>query len=311
MVSKNVFLIVAATYCTIIDKSQGQEDCVPSVKSVSIASNATLFWEVDPDRPCEITNFKIDIEGDREDEYHFTVTESFVDLSFLEICEKWQFTVTPISNEVIGFAHTMTSYIPLPPDADLTINRFRFSLSGRTLILEWDLRNQTLGDCTLEYLLTLQDLDRGTIEDAYVEGRTARVDTVSPCITYEMNVRAINQAHPAREGPIARLNLVMGNRAQSAPTLKSVEAKATSLTLTWTLEGDANRCPLRSFYIDGGNYFNVSVPLQGVEDPSTVSMEITGLRSNSMYLMRASVENSGGWSQTTPIAVQTLDWSTD
>lgn len=88
---------------------------MPSIQSVSIASNATLSWVVDPTESCEITSFIVDIIGDREDEYHFAVTENFIDLYFLVTCEKWQFTVTPISNEVTGFAHTITAYVPLPP----------------------------------------------------------------------------------------------------------------------------------------------------------------------------------------------------
>lgn len=308
---KIIFLIFLSTYCILINKANGQDDCVPSIQSVSIASNATLFWVVDPTESCEITSFIVDIIGDREDEYHFAVTENFVDLYFLVICEKWQFTVTPISNEVTGFAHTITAYIPLPPDADLSISFFRFSFSGGTVVLEWDLTNQTLGDCSLEYRLTLQDLDRGTIYDVYVEGKSARLDAASPCVSYEINLRAINQAHPAIEGPMRSLNLILAARAQLAPTLKSVVIQATSIILTWSLEGDANRCPLRSFYIDGGSYFNSSVPLESLQDPTTVSVEITSLRPNSMYFMRASVQNNGGWSSTTPIAVQTLDLSTN
>lgn len=98
---------------------------------------------------------------------------------------------------------------------------------------------------------------------------------------------------------------------QVAPTLRSVDIQATSLNMTWSLEGDANRCPLRNFYIEGGSYFNSTTSLQGITNPATVTVVVDNLRPNSMYYMRASVENSGGTSQATPIAVQTLDLSSD
>ncbi|XP_023310056.1 uncharacterized protein LOC108910396 [Anoplophora glabripennis] len=88
-----------------------------SLQQLFLTSNATLYWFMHPNEPCEITYFQVDIVGDREDEHHFKVMENFVDLSFLEICEKWTFTVTPVSKEVMGFSRALTESLPLPPSS--------------------------------------------------------------------------------------------------------------------------------------------------------------------------------------------------
>ncbi|XP_018570520.1 uncharacterized protein LOC108910416 [Anoplophora glabripennis] len=309
MAVERAFLIFLAIYCSF-GQSNGQ-DCVPSVTSVTIASNSTLFWEVDPDRPCDVTSFTVDIVGDKEDEYHFSVREDFIDVSFLPICERWQFTITPISYDVVGFPHRMTSYIPLPPDTDLALGYFTFNVSGRSVFLAWDLTNQTHGDCSLEYRLTVEDLDQGTMHDVYMEGKSAYIPNVSPCISYQLNLRAINQAHPTIEGPLRRLYILLNPTPQFAPTLRSIDVKATSIDMSWHLEGESNRCPLSSFHIDGGAYFNSTVSLQGSTEPTVASVHIDSLLPNSMYFMTASVENSGGRSPSAPIAVQTIDLSPD
>lgn len=307
MFLKRASWIFVITYC-FFGQSNGQ-DCVPSVTSVTIASNATLFWEVDPDGPCEITSFTVDIVGDSGDEYHFTVDMHYIILSFLPICERWHFTVTPNSYDIVGFPHRMTSYVPLPPDADLTLSNFSFNITGRSVFLEWDLLDQTHGDCSLEYRLTLEDLDRGTVQDFYLEGKSVTMNNVSPCIYYGLSLRAINQAHPTIEGPVRTLYMLLNARAQFAPILQSIDVQATTIDMTWTLEGDTNRCPLSSFHIDGGAYFNSTVSLNGSPNPTTASVHIDSLLPNSMYVMVASVENSGGRSPGAPIAVQTLDLS--
>lgn len=95
--------------------------------------------------------------------------------------------------------------------------------------------------------------------------------------------------------------------AQIAPRLGSIDIQTTSINMTWILEGDANRCPLIRLYVDGGIYFNETIPLQNLVDRNRVQVEIKSLTPNSMYYFRVYVENNGGISPATPLAVQTLD----
>lgn len=314
MVLKNVcaFLFIS---CALIHNTYGQneDDCVPGqVQQLLLSANATLYWYINPEEPCEITMFQVDIIGDRDDEYHFKIAQNYVDLSFLEICEEWRFTVIPISNGVIGFGRTLTESIPLPPDADLSLSYFNAtSLGSRDVLLEWDLANHIHGECSLHYQLTVTDEELGITQDVYIQGSSLHLTFLSPCVSYQLSLRAVNRAQPNIEGPRIVMHFEIPAKPQIIPSLSSIEIGATSISTTWTLEGGSNRCPLRALYLDGGNHFNISVSLQNSLDPEPVLVELKSLNYNSMYFIRVYVENSGGVSPVFPIAVQTLDLTSD
>ncbi|KAJ8925174.1 hypothetical protein NQ315_001359 [Exocentrus adspersus] len=288
---------------------EASESIPAAVQNVAILSNSTLLWELDAFEICDVTNFHVDVTGGGMEEYHYVVDEKYLDLSFLTVCDQWDFIVTAVAHDVVGVATTLSTYVPLPPDADLTISSFGFTSSEGETRLYWQLSNRTYGDCSLEYRLTRRDLDRGTIEDMYVEGNTARLDSMSLCVEYELLLRAVNMAFPPTEGPLTSMTLQLSGRPQTAPRLKLVINQATSFHMTWELEGDANRCPLRTLLVDGGIYFNSSVSLQDLDDVRFADVEIKSLRPGTMYHLNVSVQNSRGWSAATPVAVQTLDLS--
>ncbi|XP_018570502.1 uncharacterized protein LOC108910400 [Anoplophora glabripennis] len=306
----NIFAILVVSCVLLHDaNAQNEDDCTPNgVQQILLEANATLHWYMNPDEPCEITMFQVDIVGDKGDEYHFKITENSMDLSFLEVCEEWRFTIIPISHDVIGFGRTLREAIPLPPSADLTLAYFNATaIGGREVLLEWGLVNHVYGDCTLHYQLSVADEALGITQDVYVQGTSLHLTFLSPCVPYELGIRAVNRGHPTIEGPRIGMHFEIPAKPQIIPSLSSIEIGSTAVNMTWTLEGNANRCPLKALYLDAGNLFNISVPLLDTLESEPVLVELKSLTPNSMYFFWVYVENSAGASPAFPIAVQTLD----
>ncbi|XP_018570523.1 uncharacterized protein LOC108910420 [Anoplophora glabripennis] len=309
MITKFAVLALLVLY-SFVPSTSGQ--CVAnSVLNLRIGANAVLSWEIDPNDPCEIDEFQVDVTGDRDDEYHFKVRETEVDLSFLEICEEWVFVVTPVSDGTLGFERRLTENIPLPPSADISLRYLNLTeIEPRDVLLEWDLTNHTHGDCTLRYRVTLEDLDDGSIQDLYVRGQSVHLHLLSPCVPYHITVRAVNRAHPTIEGPMRFHDHEIEPIPEDPPTLRTIEIGATEVSMTWRLENPGrNRCPIRTLYVDAGSNFNISLPLVDTPERPPVEVNLRGLYPNSMYFLKVSVENSGGLSRPGLIGVQTLDLS--
>ncbi|KAJ8914958.1 hypothetical protein NQ315_002482 [Exocentrus adspersus] len=296
------------TFSVPLTRVSGQ-DCLPrNVQNIDILSNTTLVWELDAFETCQISNFYVDIWGHGEEQYHYNITENFLDVSFLGTCELWNFTISAVHYVIPGPASTFSTYVPLPPDADLTLAFVRYNFPSGHIVMEWDLANRTLGDCSVKYRLTLHDQDRDTMDDMYLDETSIVLNTLA-CTQYETILRAVNMAYPMIEGPLRRMNINLAATVQSAPRLKFVEIQATSFNMTVGLDGERNRCPVMTLFVDGGIYFNASVSLQGMETPELVEVEVKSLLPNTMYYFHVSVLNIGGWSTPTPIAIQTLDLS--
>ncbi|XP_023310061.1 uncharacterized protein LOC111691454 [Anoplophora glabripennis] len=188
-------------------------------------------------------------------------------------------------------------------DTDLNVSNVRFTFLDQGVVVRWSLRTPT--NCSIEYHLVVQDSDLGVIRDEYLEEESVQLDAMSACTGYNVTLRAVNKAIPSPEGPFLTTSIQFHSRAQIAPILKSLDVETTSIKTTWLLEGEGNRCPLRNFYVNGGN-FNFSIPLEDLADRSVVPVEIKSLQPNTMYYFQVSVENSAGLSPPTPVAVQTL-----
>ncbi|XP_018570509.1 uncharacterized protein LOC108910407 [Anoplophora glabripennis] len=186
---------------------------------------------------------------------------------------------------------------------DLSLS-YEFNFTGRDIFLQWVLKSQIT--CHVLYHLVIRDDDLGVILNEYLKGTSSLLE-VSPCILYYIELNAINEEIPNMEGPAVTMGIVFSKRVQIAPSLGLIDIRATSINMTWTLEGGANRCPLIRLYVDGGSYFNQTVSLQDLSDNSQVSVEITPLKPNSMYFFRVYVENNAGFSPATQLAVQTLE----
>ncbi|KAJ8925234.1 hypothetical protein NQ315_001420 [Exocentrus adspersus] len=288
----------------------GQDDCVPkSVQNIEILSNTTLVWKLDASEACDVTNFIIDIVGEKK--YNYNITNSFLDVSFLGICGIWNFTIIPISSEVSGSAATLETYVPLPTDADLSLGFVSYSQPEGNLVMEWDLKNRTLGDCSVRYRLTINDTARNTTQEMYLKDTFFTFNDTFPCTIYSIVLRAVNMAHPRIEG---RSSTTMkyrpgdqGPGLQIPPTLKVINAQTTSFNLTVGLDGYNNVCPLKALFVDGGSYFNKTVSLLGLEAIESANVQIDSLLPNKMYYFNVSIQNSKGWSMPGQFAVQTLD----
>ncbi|KAJ8925161.1 hypothetical protein NQ315_001346 [Exocentrus adspersus] len=287
------------------------DDCIPRyVENLRINVSAVLTWEVHPDEKCEIKEFKVDVVSDDHDyELHFKVVFQYVDLSILPVCEEWHFVVTPIAaDDVVGYERRLVGHVPLPSSADISLRYFNVTQqNSRDVLLQWDLLNHTLGDCTLRYRIVIENRESGDFQDVYVSGRSTNLHNLSPCVPYHITIRAVNIAHPTIEGPIRFNNLEIPPHAQVSPSLTSIEIGPTSADMTWGLENWSNRCPVRALHIDGGSRFNISVPIEDSPDRPPVEVNLKGLQPNRMYYLKVAVENSGGLSQPSQIAVQTAE----
>ncbi|KAJ8925232.1 hypothetical protein NQ315_001418 [Exocentrus adspersus] len=284
---------------------------VPSaVDNFVMHANANLTWETHPDETCEIDSYWLDLKSlSSKDQHHFAVKENYIHLTFLAICDEWEVVVRALSNNTYGYERRTVTHIPLPPNADLALGYFNGTLvDPRILLLHWQLRNHTHGDCTLRYRVTVTNEDDSLIRDNYENGYFALLNDLSPCVSYSIGVRAVNIAHPTIEGPLSTMEIEIPPQPQAAPLLKEVTAGATSIRIVWEVEGYySQRCPVRSLHVDGGSHFNIEIPVNSTTERPPVEMELKGLKPNSMYFLKVSVENMGGLSPPAQIAVQTLE----
>ncbi|KAJ8925162.1 hypothetical protein NQ315_001347 [Exocentrus adspersus] len=294
----------------LVRGTNGDTYCIPRyVENLRINVSAVLSWEVHQDETCGIKEFQVDVEAEHQEyEMHFLVRFQFVDLSFLPVCDEWHFVVTPISeNNVLGYERRLVGHVPLPSTADISLSYFdAIHVNTKDILLQWDLQNRTQGDCTLRYRIVIENKETGDVQDVYVSGLSIILHNLSPCVEYHIAIRAVNIAHPTIEGPMLFQNVLSPSIEQIPPTLLSVKTGPTSIDMTWGLENWSNRCPVRALHIDGGSKFNISVPIQdSTDDRPPVEVNLKGLQPNSMYYLKVAVENSGGMSQASQIAVQT------
>ncbi|XP_018570514.1 uncharacterized protein LOC108910412 [Anoplophora glabripennis] len=288
------------------------QDCIPmSVTNITLSFLGRLSWAVRADETCEITHFMVHMsEPDQDARFRFKSFTTTLNVDFLMACDLWHFNIVPHVNDVEGDGHVFVSKMPVPMDADLTIGLINVTRPEEEdyLRLQWDLNNPFFGDCSLRYRVTVSGDDDDVITDIYKDDKYVNLDFLSPCVNYEFGVRVINAAPPVMEGPLRSIEYDYPPAVQTPPTLQSVTQGATFINVTFALEPAAsNRCPIRELLIDGGDYFNVTVPLHDADEREPVEVQIRYLRPNSMYLLRTSVQNSAGWSQSSIVAVQTLE----
>ncbi|KAJ8925175.1 hypothetical protein NQ315_001360 [Exocentrus adspersus] len=189
--------------------------------------------------------------------------------------------------------------------SDFTVFSLLTTLSSTNeTFLLFVVRSAPLPYCEVEFHLTITDEDLGVVHDSRGTNGSIKLDDfMSPCAELKMEVRVANGD---TEGPVNTRGVTGVPRPQVAPTLRKLDVEATSLNMTWVLEGNANRCPLKALYVQGP-YLNVTVPLEDWEDKTTVPVQLDSLKPNSMYYFNVTVENSEGISPATAMAVQTAE----
>ncbi|KAJ8925176.1 hypothetical protein NQ315_001361 [Exocentrus adspersus] len=316
MVGKICALLLVALF-GLSGRVEAQECVADSVQNITLSAYHLLSWEVGEDQPCVITQFLIYIyQRNKPIEYSFEVNgnENEVDVSFLEVCQDWIFNIIPVSNHTRGHEHHFYASVPLPWHADLSIAYINVTRNGVTgdLHLSWDITDARLGSCTIRYRLTIEEDESPDIHDLYLSERSVNMHFLSPCTKYQIGVRAINIAHPTIEGPIRSRYYDFPAAKQIPPRLESVEQGVTTINMTWELEPkQRNRCEVKEFQVYGGTFFNVSAIYDDKPERVHVNLSVDHLKPSSMYYMRASVQNSAGWSDATIAAIQTLDLSPD
>ncbi|KAJ8925177.1 hypothetical protein NQ315_001362 [Exocentrus adspersus] len=319
MSTKYVITVVAALLVlfTLSNPIDAQACSPHAVRRVEVSAYHILFWEVHEEEKCNITQYLVSIYHTGEEvQYDFEVNTTFVDVSFLKSCERWTFRVIAVANGTKGSSHFLFSNVPLPIGANLSIAYVNYTYDDSTskLHLNWDLSDLQFGSCRLRYRVTIEDDESTVVEDQYSDIKSLTLGHVAPpCTKYEIGVRAINLASPVIEGPLKITIHEIVPTKQIPPKLISVQSYATGFNLTWRLESkEVNACEVREFYLDGGRYFNVSVLYDDDgRERGDVEVNVHNLRSNSMYTMSASLMNSAGWSDPFPVAVQTMEFSSD
>ncbi|KAJ8925180.1 hypothetical protein NQ315_001365 [Exocentrus adspersus] len=306
------FLVVLVVFCAV---ANGQ-NCVPrSVSDMHLSQNGTLSWSVSPQETCTISHFTVNLRRSGADEQEFTTNATSVDVSnHIPFCQFWQFRVTAVSvDSTAGSTHLLLAKRVLP-DVSLIATTYLNITSGEGhLLLAWDTNDDEYRSCADSFRVTVYDEDNGILSDHYRTERYLSLDYLSYCVTYQFEVRAINNDFPSEEGPSRLQVFEMPRAVQLAPRLRSVSTGATWANTTWILENiDQNGCPIRMLYVDGGNYFNISLPI--VDEPTLGSVErdpvelnLQSLKPSSMYLLKVSVENSAGASIPAVVGVQTTD----
>ncbi|KAJ8925226.1 hypothetical protein NQ315_001412 [Exocentrus adspersus] len=303
------YLILGVTALSCFVHNVKADDCIPgNVLNLKIHVDGNLTWSVNPTEPCTVDSFQVDVEGDREDSYHVRVYRTFVDLSFLKTCEQWRFVVTPVSRGIFGHAIRLIDWIPLPANSDLSLDYFNLTVVGRNDVLaRWELKNRTHGDCTLGYRVAITDRTTSLIRDVYVTGRSTHLN-LSPCVPYHITIRAVNVAIGGIEGPLLSQFLEIPAFPEDPPQLRDIHVGPTYIHTTWRLENFIrNRCPVQNFYLDCGALFNYTLVVDDPDGRPPVRVNVTGLQPNTIYYLKASVENSGGISDSVSLAVQTLE----
>ncbi|KAJ8925236.1 hypothetical protein NQ315_001422 [Exocentrus adspersus] len=268
--------------------------CVPkSVIEIHLNPDLFLNWTVSEEEECSIAHFAVNLRRNGEEEHDFEVTTTYVDVSsIVRHCEYWQFRVRAVSDDgTVGNSHLLIAQNPLRDESRLALEYLRINSTEAHPRLYWTLRDEEYRKCASTYHVTVEDEETGEFSDFYITDTSALLDFVSPCASYEFEVRAVY-------------------RVLNPPRLYDVSVGPTSVNTTWILDSlSTNRCPIRTLYVDGGQHFNISFPVSDDNHREPVAVNLKSLRPNSLYLMRVSVENSAGMSNRSTVGVQTLELS--
>ncbi|XP_018570505.1 uncharacterized protein LOC108910404 [Anoplophora glabripennis] len=302
------FFLIFVVFC--VSGVLSQYDCVPKdVQNLILYGNGTLSWTNSPQETCYITHYHINIYREGRETYDLYVENRFVDVSFISFCESWIFTVYALSQDLSSPGHILIARMPMPSETVLNLRSLRVSRVSGVLQLSWELENEQFSSCADRYRVSIDDQDSGELTDVYVTDNVLILDFVSPCVVYEFGVRAIFNNRPSEEGPLISIEYDFPPVKQGAPVLSSFTPGVTTFSTTWSLESRSkNRCPMGSFYVDGGQYFNFTFRLADTPERSPVVIDLHSLEPDSLYLLKVSVENSGGVSDAAIVGVQTLDY---
>ncbi|XP_050301311.1 uncharacterized protein LOC126739597 [Anthonomus grandis grandis] len=288
--------------------------CVPgSVPNITLSTNYTLTWDecLNPQN-CTITNYIINIL-DEGTIYQYQTNSSVLtfNVSFLENCKKYGFEVHALTDEsVLGPSVQLLAETSLPEGYDLTLGTLNSLTYNKSIQIDWNLKSINLDRCISYYRVVYWD-ENNQPQDYYSASKNFTLANRIPCTNYTFQVNAII-VNPDIQGPIAEITNVVFAEVPAVPKIALLETTETSVEMVWELEKYAtNHCQLLFLNITTAglptNLTYLEIPIIDNLSRPNVTVNITGLEPNSVYVSQVSVVNVGGASKNVTVSYQTTD----
>ncbi|KAJ8934691.1 hypothetical protein NQ314_013227 [Rhamnusium bicolor] len=276
--------------------------CIPNpVANLTLDVNYTLYWQ--PSTNCPETLYLIYIHIEDDLQFIYNTEQPYLDVDFLPACERFYFEVRAFSNSELSDGVRLGAYIPAPSDADLRISWADVSTQEGSTFLRWQV-TEKYAHCARSFRVVIYDSDN-LPRDVYTERNFLFINNLVPCGQYQFSVRAIYNL--ATEGPIHFISYSIPGANSSLPVLERVNTTATSVSLSWTLPSySENRCRITSVVIDALPFLHDIFPVVDSPERPLFVTTLSPLEPDSFYVLRVTVVNTEGTSDTFPIGVQTL-----
>ncbi|KAJ8948725.1 hypothetical protein NQ318_017893 [Aromia moschata] len=300
-----LFALVSLTSWLSISLVNGQLPCVPvGVVNLTMNLNSVVTWDPNPEENCTVSYHLVYVDSDTGTEYIYAVSGTSLNVGFLPVCDSYVFRVIPISNQnVEGEETTLATKIPLPEDANLTVALIMVSQDGDDVAIQW-IMDDAWTKCADRFRVIINDAEIDHIQDIYTFDTSIVIPDLAPCTTYEFGVVAIYNW--VIEGPVTVVSRTIPEGVQSPPTLIGVELAPRNVTLLWLLQSYAsNKCPVSAAFVDIANNYNTTVSILDQTSRQPISITLSDLVPNSLYIVNTTVINSAGSSRAVPIAIQT------
>ncbi|XP_018570558.1 uncharacterized protein LOC108910444 [Anoplophora glabripennis] len=285
-----VFLVTLGTWA---------QNCIPEPVETIELNVSTLSWSSSDN--CEDTHYRIVIRSSGI-LYAHTVSSLSLDVSFLQLCADYSFTITPTANHLLGVETTLLSEIDLPEGTDIVVQNFTGVQIGEGVLIQWHI-DENFTSCVEHYHVLSWHEDSDTPDSFNIGQNGYLVKDVAHCMNYRFDVTA---HYKSVNGTTAQFNYTVPAKTNK-PTLVELRQGSFEINTTWSLEKySLNRCNVTALYVNG-THFNQTYEIMDAPERPDVLVSITSLRADTMYYFNVSTENTAGVSPAFLIAVQTLE----
>ncbi|XP_018570572.1 uncharacterized protein LOC108910456 [Anoplophora glabripennis] len=292
-----IFTILLATFGTWGTWAQL---CIPEPVETIELNASTLSWSSSDN--CEGTQYMIIIRSAGIIEYEYTVDSLSLDVSFLKLCRRYSFTVTPSADHILGLETSLDSGIALPEDTDIVVQNFTGVQIGEDVLIQWYV-DENFTNCITYYHVLSWHEDTDTPDSLYIGQNGYLVEHVAQCMNYRFDITV---HYNSVNGTTAQFNYTVPEKTNT-PTLVELRQGSSQINTTWSLEKySLNRCNITALYVNG-THFNQTYEIVDAPERPDVLVSITSLRADTMYYFNVSTENTAGVSPAFLIAVQTLE----
>ncbi|XP_018570571.1 uncharacterized protein LOC108910455 [Anoplophora glabripennis] len=279
------------------------QQCVPDPIFNIYLEDTTLSWQNISN--CEGISYVTIIHSRNagEIEYVYQGEDTTIDVSFLPYCRSYIFTVCAYSSveNLAGPFTQIGAYVPLPEGSSIGITNISGSQIGNNILIEWQVLREYL-HCLDHYRILLWDEDSSEPKEITTRMNGYYITNAPFCMTYRVDMSVV---YGGTENPVSTFNYTVPSATNNL-SLLSVTQSATTINITWGLEiYSVNRCTVTSLTIVG-TVINLTIPIQDSPERPPISVNLSGLKANSMYYFNVTVENEAGTSRPFQLAVQTL-----